>query len=361
MTDLQKLKICFLAGTLGQGGAERQLFYVLEALKKAGSRVHLLCLTRGEFWEEPIRRLGVPITWVGQASSPAVRLYRIMREVRAVSPDVLQSQHTYTNIYVSIVGRLAGLREIGAIRGDPTKRDGSKIVNRYQLLAPRFIVANSMRAILKGTELGIHTDQSHFLPNVVDTSHFVPEKRPEGEETRLLTVSRLIQSKRLDKFIQLVARLREETSLRARATIVGSGPMRTSLENMAGSLNLTPDAVEFKGEVADPVGEYRKADIFVFFSEGEGMPNVVLEAGASGLPVVSSNVGGIPEMILEGETGFLLDSDDENGFFQATMRLILNEALRKQMGYRARHHIELNYGKDKLPGRLERLYGRVLE
>ena len=112
------LRICFLAGTLGQGGAERQLYYMLEELQQAGLRVTLLCLTQGEFWERRITELGVRCVWVGQKQSRLWRLFRIFQELRQERPDIVQSQHFYTNLYAAVAGRILGLPTIGAIRSD---------------------------------------------------------------------------------------------------------------------------------------------------------------------------------------------------------------------------------------------------
>src|SRR5579862_4193219 len=98
--DLAKLKICFLAGTLGQGGAERQLFYNLKALRECGADVRLLCLGQHEFWEDPIRRLGIPIIYVGRSKSKLKRLVRIVAELHRDRPAIFQSQHFYTSAYV---------------------------------------------------------------------------------------------------------------------------------------------------------------------------------------------------------------------------------------------------------------------
>ena len=123
MVNLAELNLCFIAGTLGQGGAERQLFYLLKALRGAGASPSLLTLTQGEFWESRIRELGVPVIWVGQADSRLSRLKRIIRELRQIAaqsktPMILQSQHFYTNIYAAAAARTLGLREIGAMRCD---------------------------------------------------------------------------------------------------------------------------------------------------------------------------------------------------------------------------------------------------
>ncbi len=89
-------RILFIAGTLGQGGAEKQLWYLLRMLREAGADPHLLCLTSGEFWEEPIRSLGVPVIGVGgppNRGGRLGRLGRIIAAIRRIRPTVIQSQH----------------------------------------------------------------------------------------------------------------------------------------------------------------------------------------------------------------------------------------------------------------------------
>jgi len=81
MSNLSKLKLCFLAGTLEHGGAERQLFYVLQALCQAGATPRLLSLDHSEFWEEKIKALGICVTWVGDQPSRLTRLFRVLREL----------------------------------------------------------------------------------------------------------------------------------------------------------------------------------------------------------------------------------------------------------------------------------------
>src|SRR5947207_13023470 len=107
-----------MAVTLEHGGAVRQLFYMLQALRQRGAAARVLCLDCGGFWEEPIRSLGVPVTWVGQRRSRLARLLRVLKELRADPPDVLQSQHFFANAYVGLAARLLGLNGIGAMRNE---------------------------------------------------------------------------------------------------------------------------------------------------------------------------------------------------------------------------------------------------
>jgi len=81
MNKARELKVCFLAGTLGRGGAERQLIYMLKALTTAGIPTRVLCLTKGEALENEILEMGIPVTWVGKSKWKPVRLCQIILEV----------------------------------------------------------------------------------------------------------------------------------------------------------------------------------------------------------------------------------------------------------------------------------------
>jgi glycosyltransferase involved in cell wall biosynthesis len=358
MKNLSQLKICFLAGTLGQGGAERQLFYILSALRQSGAVPRLLCLGRNEFWEGRIKDLGVPITCVGQPKARLMRLFRIISELRKHPLQIFQSQHFYTSAYVGVAARLLGLCGIGAMRNNGLSgvMDSGPIGAWLGLRAPKVIAANSRAAIRYATEHGVRPERLYLLPNVVDTTQFRPTARLRENQIRLITVGRFIQNKRLDRFLSALARLREGTKRDVKGTIVGAGPLKEALEKHAGALGLLPDGVEFKGSVSDMAPVYAEADICVLTSESEGTPNVLLEAMASGLPVVATEVGGVPEIVRQGENGFLAPSGDEDSLCAALARLINDSRLRMQMGKNARGYVEANHSVDGLPVMLTGLY-----
>src|SRR5262245_54420855 len=148
MRDLKGLRVCFIAGTLGQGGAERQLFYILRALVESGAEPSVLSLGRNEFWEARIRSLGVPTEWVGRRTSRLARLGTVIAAVRGRRPDVVQSAHFYVNLYTVLAARAAGAREVGAIRSNVLWEvaDVGRL-GRLSLRAPRTVAANSHAAI----------------------------------------------------------------------------------------------------------------------------------------------------------------------------------------------------------------------
>lgn len=360
-TPLAELKVCFLAGTLGCGGAERQLYYILRALKEAGAAVRLLTLTRDEFWEQPIRDLGVPITWVGKAKSRLARLATIVGALRSDRPQIIQSQHFYTNLYAAGAARALGIRELGALRNDGRSEvlANGALLGRMSLRIPRSLAANSKSAINWAVSAGRPTQRLEFLPNVVDPpKHSDFERLPETT-FRLLCVGRLHRQKRIDIFLKAVARIRASNH-RVQAVVAGEGPERESLDRLRHELGLPPNTIEFIGHAPDPAVLYQKADALVLTSDWEGTPNVVLEAMANGLPVIATHVGGLPEIVQEGTTGFLIPPGDVNMLVRRALQLLDDPAIRVRQGRCAREYVLRHHSPCVLPVRLQEIYDAVL-
>jgi len=362
MRSLSNLSVCFLAGTLAQGGAERQLVYILQALCQAGATPRLLSLSRGEFWEETIKALGVSITCVGEQPSRFQRLLRILKELRRDPPDVIQSQHFYTSAYASLAAGVLRARGIGAMRsnGHYEVSDSGPLGGWLNLRLPRMIAVNSPSAIRYAIAQGVPASRLYFLPNVVDTEWFKPCGRSVDKPLTLVAVGRLVKEKRLDRFISALARLRAEFHLNVRGLIVGPScppqDLRPQLENQARTSGLFPECVQFPGGVSDMRPIYDQAAICVLTSDWEGTPNVLLEAMACGLPVVATKVGGVPEIVQHQRTGLLVEPHDADGLVAALAQLVENSELRTRMGQAARSFVEENHSLARLPNYLGRLY-----
>ena len=351
-----------MAGTLGQGGAERQLYYMLKCLKEAGSEVTLLSLTKSEYWEEPIRELGVPVEWVGQSSSRLARLVYIVKTVSRLKPQVVQSQHFYTNGYAALAARWCGCRAVGALRNDvfSEMRDCGRLMGRLCLALPNRLVANSRAALRNLGALGCRRARVNYLPNVIDLKQFsFEEGRRDGPFT-LLGVGRLVRQKRFDRFLGVLRLVQEQSVAPVRARIVGDGPLRPELEKAAHRLALRPETVEFCGRVVDMLQVYRAADVLLLTSDHEGSPNVVLEAMACGLPVIATGVGDVPELIQDEVTGFTCEAADEAGMACRAGRLLNNRALARAIGVQARTWVEKSRAVASLPLRLANLYAGLL-
>ncbi len=174
----------------------------------------------------------------------------------------------------------------------------------------------------------------------VDSRAFSPEHRSQalreelapGAEVILLYVGRLAPEKRLGLLVEAFPRVRDACGRRVALVLVGDGPMREELEARK------EPGVHFAGYRTghDLAAAYASADLFAFPSDTETFGNVVVEAMASGLPVVGVDRGGVRDTIRPGETGFRVPPGDVEAFSQALLTLVGDEALRARMAAQAR-------------------------
>jgi glycosyltransferase involved in cell wall biosynthesis len=161
-------------------------------------------------------------------------------------------------------------------------------------------------------------------------------REPRGEPCRIVTVGRLQAPK---DTLTLVRALEKLPRGAYTAVIVGDGPDRPALEAEIGRLGLD-SFVQVVGERNDVAERLAASDLFVLSSRSEGLPLSILEAMAAGLPVVATNVGGVPELVLDGETGFLVPPGNPQSLAGAMERLLEDSALRRRLGAAGRLRVE---------------------
>lgn len=353
------MKICFLIGTLGRGGAEKQLLYQLRALKEQSIETTVLCLTRGEIYEPEIAALDIPIEWVGASTSRLARLKKIIERLRQLHPDIIQSTHFYTNIYAGFAGRRLNIPSIGAIRGDlisEMRQHG--ILGRWQIRLPEILITNSA-AVYRNASLDRRLkNKITLVQNAVEISKAVEtgQKSKSAETINFLWVGRLDENKKPERFIRLAAALlKKEFFWKLRFTVAGDGKRRAELENLARELQLLPDKLRFLGDCAAMNEIYDQSDVLVSTSDCEGTPNVILEAMAHRLPVIAPRVGGIPDILNE-KCGILVAPGDSDELLRAAGKLINDAKLRIRLGKNACDYVEANHSLEMLKAKLPQIY-----
>jgi glycosyltransferase involved in cell wall biosynthesis len=177
--------------------------------------------------------------------------------------------------------------------------------------------------------------QTVVIRNAVDVAA-APRARLDGGRPRLVTVGRLKAPKDFATLVRAFAALPSNSF---EALIVGDGPERPVVEAEVERLGLGR-AVRLLGERQDVPALLAGSDVFVLSSASEGLPLSVEEAMAAGLPVVASAVGGVPEVVVEGETGFLVPPGDVDRLTVALGRLLADPSLRRRMGASGRARAE---------------------
>ncbi|MBP2232988.1 glycosyltransferase involved in cell wall biosynthesis [Azospirillum agricola] len=261
-----------------------------------------------------------------------------------------------------LLRQLTGVPYVVCLRGGDVPGFRCEGVDRFhRLLAPMTRTVWRQAAAVTANSAGLADLAKGFMPgldipvipNGVDSTLFHPAvpvravaggaaaTRSSDGPVRLLAVGRLVAQKGIDVLIDALAR---PGLGNVALDVVGDGEWRDALERQAAGHGLA-GRVRIHGWLsrAALAEVYRKADVFVLPSRDEGMPNVVLEAMASGLPVVASAVAGACDLVVEGETGFLVPPEDPDALAAALRRLAGDAALRAGFGGRGRERVEESF------------------
>jgi N-acetyl-alpha-D-glucosaminyl L-malate synthase BshA len=203
------------------------------------------------------------------------------------------------------------------------------------------------------------------IPNFLDCTRYQRRRDPEVRarlahdcDAVVMHVSNFRPVKRVHLVLQIFRRLR--LNIRARLVMVGNGPDRAELERSVQNQGLS-DVVDFVGEQQDLVPLLSAADLFLLPSSQESFGMAALEAMACETPVVASRVGGLPEVIDDGVTGFLCDPDDLDAMVARGVEVLTDHALRARMGRDAAASVRSRYSDEIIVPQYEAYYREVLE
>jgi glycosyltransferase involved in cell wall biosynthesis len=295
----------------------------------------------------------------------------IEAKLRATRPALIHAHFGTDGLLVLPLARALGVPLITSLRGyDVTRSDGALLRSgrpiwmRYALGKKRLqrggalflAVSDALReqAIARGYPEA--RTLTHY--NGVDLDRFRPGDAPI-EPGLILHVGRLVEKKGTKVLIEALARIAN-----AKLVVIGDGPLRGALEQQARALG---DRVRFLGELpSDEVANWmRRASVLAAPSitavdgDAEGLPNVVVEAAASGLPVVGTTHSGIPEAIDDGVSGFLAPESDAGALASRLAQLLASESLGRDMRAAARRLAERKFSRRMLTERLESIYDEV--
>jgi glycosyltransferase involved in cell wall biosynthesis len=211
-------------------------------------------------------------------------------------------------------------------------------------------VSQSMKEQL--LQLGVPPEKMHYNVYGVNTDQF-KETHPDKNPPVFIAVGRFVDKKAPHLTLIAFRKVLDKCSS-ARLRIIADGPLLEPCRHIVSALRMT-HAVEFLGpqnhsEVAKAMlgaRSFVQHSVTTSYGDSEGTPLVILEAGASGLPVVSTRHAGIRDVVVENKTGFLVDEYDVDGMADYMIQLIEKPELARELGKRARAHIKNNYSMQK--------------
>lgn len=364
------MRILFLSTSMGLGGADQQLLSAAELLHRRGHEIVIVSLT-------PLGPMGLQARGAGiRTESLEMRrgipdprgLARLVRLVRGWRPDVLHSHMVHANLMARALRLLAPVPVVvstihNIYEGGPVWMAAYRLTNRLvdhmtiisDAAAERFIAEGIVpETLLTVVPNGIDADRLRDVPPGARES-LRREAGVDDREFAWLAVGRFEVAKDYPNMLRGFARVRERQP-RAVLLLVGRGSLQPETEALARELGLA-GAVRFLGVRSDVPVVMSAADGYVMSSAWEGMPMVLLEAAAAGLPIVATSVGGNREVVRNEETGFLVPATDPEALGLAMLRLMsLTAEQRRSMGERGREHVRANYGLHRVAERWERLY-----
>jgi glycosyltransferase involved in cell wall biosynthesis len=293
-----------------------------------------------------------------------VHARRVRRMVRELRPDLLHALHLTS---YGFLAALCGVRPtIVSVWGmdvleAPRLSPLHYFITRYALRRTDHITATGLRLAQAASRYVPRGKAVTVIPYGVDLETFRPRPRPQRGEVVVGAVARLSPEKGLRYLIDAFARLARGDD-RVRLVLAGDGPERRRLERMVERQGLG-ERVRFLGEVPHESVPDVLADIDVFAmpSIWEGFGVAALEAAAMGVPVVATNVHGIPDVVRDGETGLLVRAKDATALTGALARLVEDEVLRRRLGQAGRAFVQAHYSWAENVAQMEALYRMALE
>ena len=367
------MKILFLSTSMGMGGADSQLLSAAKELQDRGHEVFIVSMTALGPMGLQGRGMGLRVESLEMRRGvPDPRgLARLARITRSWRPDVVHSHMVHANLMARALRLVAPVPALvstihNIYEGGPLWMAGYRYSNG---LVDQMTIVSQAAADRFIRERIVPAELLRVAPNGVDTEGIL--RVPAGARAAVrvalgldsqlvwLAVGRFEVAKDYPNMLRAFALVRRDRP-GATLLLVGRGSLQPETEALVRELGLT-GAVRFLGVRDDVPAVMAAADAYVMSSAWEGMPMVLLEAAAAGLPIVATEVGGNREVVLEGESGFLVPPRDENALAAAMLRLdALPEAERRAMGQRGQEHIRRHYGLARVADRWEELYREVL-
>ncbi|MFO0969279.1 MAG: glycosyltransferase [Gemmataceae bacterium] len=364
-------RVLHVITAINRGGAENHLFDLVQHQRRAGMRVTVAYL-RGSY-----RDLGVPahdlrLRYYGDLK-PILKLRRLML---ATAPDLVHAHMPPAELYARLALTGISARRLPLVITKHNEErfyrgPGQKFMGRWVARRACAVIAISeaVKRYMIGPALSLNPSLLHTIPYGIDARPFAAAAPEAGRALRrrwgvpnesLLIgfVGRLVPQKSVDTLLRGLALLRQRGGADPWLAIVGGGPLEADLRRQARELGVA-ERVVWAGFHDDIPPVMRAFDVFSMTSVYEGFGLVLVEAMAADLPVVATRAGSIPEIVVHGETGMLIEPRDHAALAAAWGRFEDTE-LRARFGAAGQRRVFETFTLDRMFHETDKLYARIL-
>lgn len=356
----QQLRAVHVISSMHVGGMEAVALRLALKQRQQGHDARIFALHDG-----PLRVVaaaaGVP-TRLGERRRRGMRLLEAAVSFARWRPEIVHAHNPSALHYASLAAVVARCKVVmtfhGQGRGQVRRPRAWEWRRTSAVAAVSADAANDVRAPAFGGRLAVIRNGVAVTPPARPREAVRNELRTGGCVVGLI-VARVDGAKGHDTLLRAIATL-GAVRQRLAVWVVGDGAQRVQLERLAADLHLSDDAVRFLGARMDVPDLLYAADFFVLPSLTEGLPMSILEAMAAGLPVAATAVGGVPELVVDGETGILVPPGDLEALAGAMAKLAGSPELRRRMGCAGRARVEAHFTLDGMAAQYEALYREAL-
>jgi glycosyltransferase involved in cell wall biosynthesis len=376
MTTAKQLNVAHVILSLDGGGLER---VVIDLAREAGGvnqTASIVCIEKPGVLApkaEAVAKLYCADKGPGLRWATVDKLRSMLREIR---PDVIHTHQITALLYLAPISRglmptLVHTEHNNQFRRYTTFRERATYFSMLTIAGPRvdrmFAVSDDATESIRR----VHVIPSKKLVTVPNGINFDRFQQRFGKDAELLqklgipansfvlgNIGRLTEMKRPDILVNTFAKLSGEFPT-AHLLLVGDGPMMAELKSQVDALKLSNRA-HFAGFQSNPEPYLRLLDAFVMTSRMEGMPLAVLEAAASGIPVIASRVGGLAEMSNGGKSLLLYDFNDVEALSKGLRRLMTDESFRRNLAESGREHVLATYSAARMARDYDNHYRQLM-
>jgi len=359
------IPVLLMARELNLGGTERQLTEMAKALDRSRFEPHVGSFHSAGLRANDLTAAGVPIAEFPIRSFASLSAFTAARALgRYLNRHHIQLVHTFDvpmNLFAAPVSRAYGVRSLlSSQRAYRTLTPGW----RTHLLRATDRIVDGIVVNCRAIERHLIEDEKvpahriHLCYNGIDTQLFRPQRRDAGAPLTIGIVCALRPEKGLHTLMAAFAEVRRRHPA-IRRLIAGDGPARPQLEKARRELGLGESCL-LEPATTNVTGYLNTIDIFVMPSLSEALSNSLMEAMACGCAAVASGVGGNPELVEEGRTGFLFRSEDAACLAQKLRVLVENETLRKNLASAGARFVHDHFSIEKSARRMAEIYEEVL-
>ena len=365
----KRQRVGLVVGQLRLGGLEKQAFLLATGLDHNRFDVTVISLSRGGAWSEALGAAGVRVEQIERRGRRDWRrLWSLVRLFRSLRPDLVYSYNYETSAYARLAGLAAAVPIlVTSVRGLYLSA-WYRWLEAFLIRFTECVVCNaeSLRRDLIA-RVGLPAHKVLVIPNGAEVpppagpAERAAARRALGvpEDGILVgTIARLDPIKNLGMLVRAAALCRTSRQP-IHFCVVGGGPEEATLRDEVGRRGLE-GRFHLAGEHPIASRLLPGFDLFVLTSWSEGLPNTIMEAMAAGLPCVSTNVGGCPELVIDGVTGYLVPSGDEGALAARIVELAAEPRRRALLGQAGRKTIETRFSVGRLVSQTERLFDRLV-